>query len=331
MHIFDKIYRQAKSSPKRIVLPEGSEPRVIRAAQELTCAKIAQIILLGKSEVILKKAKKNNLNISAVEIVDPQKDEKLEDYINIYWNLRKHKGLTPEKAKELLLHNFVYFAAMMLREERCNAFVAGACYTTSDIARAAFHCIQRDPKYSIASGSFLVKIKDRQYGEDGLFLFADCAIVPTPSAKELADIAVTSADVWVRVTGSRPRLAMLSFSSRGSSSHICVDKVRDACAIVKRKKPDLIIDGELQVDSAVAPSVARIKVPHSPLAGRANILIFPSLDAGNIAYKLMQRLAGARMAGPLIQGLACPCSDLSRGASVQEIVDTIAVTAVLAQ
>lgn len=331
MSIFEKIYKQAKTSPKRIVLPEGDEPRVIEAASRAIKENLAQVVLLGQSEVIAKKARQNNLDISRIEIIDPQTNEKLGDYADIYWNLRKHRGVTLQVARDLLSQNFVYYAAVMLRQGEVDGFVAGACYTTSDVARAALHCIERDTEHSTVSGSFLVEVEDRQFGENGLFLFADCAIVPDPSARQLANIAAISAQTWVKVTGYKPRLAMLSFSTHGSSSHTSVDKVREATEMVRSEMPDLIVDGELQLDSAIVPAVARIKVPQSLLAGKANILIFPNLDAGNIAYKLIQRLAEARVAGPVIQGLAKPCSDLSRGCGPQEIIDAIAVTVVRAQ
>ncbi len=331
MNIFDRIYQQAQSNSKRIVLPEGEELRIIEAASYATNNNLAQIILLGKDDVILQKAEENNLDISKIEIINPQEDERLDVYLRSYRDLRKHKGVTLEAARDLFLKNFVYFAAMMLREARVDGFAAGACYTTSDVVRAALHCIEKDPAHAIASGAFLIEIRNRRYGEDGLFLFADCGIVPLPSAGQLADIALTSAELWSKVTGYQPRLAMLSFSSKGSGSGVSVNKVREACAMIRNSRPDLLIDGELQLDSAVEPAVAKIKVPDSRLAGRANILIFPNLDAGNIAYKLMQRLAEARVVGPIIQGLSKPCSDLSRGCAPGEIIDAIAVTVVRAQ
>jgi phosphate acetyltransferase len=331
MNIFDKIYGQARSNPKKIVLPEGSEPRIIEAASYINKQNIAQIVLLGEKEKIIAKAAENNLTIEGIEIIDPREDDCLEEYAQAYWRLRKHKGVTIQDARDLLKHDFVYFATMMLHQKRVEGFVAGACHTTSNVARAIFRCIKINPCFNTASGAFLVEVQDKQYGEEGLFLFADCAIVPEPSARQLADIAVASAELWLRVTQYKPRIAMLSFSTKGSSSATTVDKVRMACEIVKKERPNLIIDGELQVDSAVVPAIAKIKVPQSPLAGKANVLIFPDLNSGNIAYKLMQRLAQSRVAGPFIQGMSCPCSDLSRGASSQEIVDTIAVTAVMAQ
>jgi len=331
MSFFDQIYQQAKNNPKRIVLPEGTEPRIIEAAREAVQKNLARIIILGKKDAVLERAKKGRLDIDKVEIVNPKEDEKLDDYVESYWNLRKHKGLTLEEARDLLSKDPVYYAAMMLREARVDGFVAGAIYTTSYVARALLRCIEKDDRYITASGSFLIEVKDKGYGEGGLFLFADCAIVPLPSPKQLADIALSSTEIWSKTTGFQPRVAMLSFSSRSSSSHALLDKVREATEMVKKAKPDLIIDGELQADSAIVPDVAKRKAPDSPLAGRANILIFPNLEAGNIAYKLMQRLAGARVVGPIMQGLCRCCSDLSRGCSPREIVDAIAVTAVRAQ
>lgn len=331
MNIFDKIYQQARANPKIIVLPEGNDLRVIEAVSLAVKKNLARIVLLGKAGDILKKAEKNNLDISKIEIIDPQDDERRDDYLKSYYNLRKRKGVTKKSARDLLLHDPIYYGVMMLRGGRADGFVAGAIYTTSHVARAILCCIEKDPQYITASGAFLIEVKDKSYGEDGLFLFADCAIVPLPSVEQLADIALSSTEIWAKVTGYKPRVAMLSFSSRSSSSHALLDKVKEATEIAKKVRPDLIIDGELQADSAIVPEVARIKVPNSPLKGKANILIFPNLDAGNIAYKLMQRLAQARVVGPLIQGLTQPCSDLSRGCSSQEIVDAIAVTTVRAQ
>ncbi|MFC1630958.1 phosphate acetyltransferase [Candidatus Omnitrophota bacterium] len=331
LNIFEQIYQRAKQDRKQIVLPEGEELRVIEAAALTHKERLAEVTLLGKKEVIFDLAKKNNLDISGVKILNPLEDERLGEYVQCYWKLRKHKGLTLEDAKKLLEQESLYFGALMLREGRVDGFVAGAQQTTSNVARAALRCLKRDPADSTASGAFLVQTKQQNYGQDGLFLFADCAIVPLPSVKQLANIAVTSALLWKKVTGYPARVAMLSFSSLGSGAHPCIDKVKEATKLAKKLEPDLIIDGELQLDSAVDAEVAKIKVPQSPVAGRANILIFPNLDSGNIAYKLMQRLALARVAGPVIQGLRQPCSDLSRGCSSREIVDAIAITAVRAR
>jgi len=331
MSIFDKIYRQAKQNPKKIVLPEGDELRILKAASNAAREGLAQIILLGKADAISKKAKENNLDIAKIEIIDPKSDKNLDKYISSYYALRKHKGVTEASSRDLLLKDSIYYGAMMLHEAAVDGFVAGAFYTTSHVARAILRCIKKDPKYVTAAGGFLIEVKDKNYGEKGLLLFADCAIVPLPSVAQLADIALSSVEIWSKITNYEPRVAMLSFSSRSSSSHELLDKVKEATEVAKSATPELIIDGELQADSAIVPSVAKIKTPHSPLQGRANILIFPNLDAGNIAYKLMQRLAGARVVGPMIQGITKPCNDLSRGCGWQEITDAIAVTCVRAQ
>jgi phosphate acetyltransferase len=331
MDIFNKIYQQAKTNSKRIVLPEGQDSRIIKAAAQAVKSRIARIILLGEPDAILKQAKKSKLDIKGIELVDPQTDRRLDEYAQSFYNLRKHKGITTVDARSQICGDSVYFGAMMLRQGHADGFVAGAVRTTSDVARAILRCIEKDSRFITASGSFLLQIKDKYYGEAGLFMFADCAIVPLPSKEQLRDIALNTTEVWAKVVGKRPRLALLSFSSRGSSKHTLLNKIKQTTEMLKRARPDLIIDGELQADSAIEPSVAKIKVPQSPLKGRANILIFPNLEAGNIAYKLMQRLAKARIVGPIIQGVTKPCSDLSRGCSDQEILDAIAVTSVRAQ
>ncbi|MBN2097850.1 MAG: phosphate acetyltransferase [Candidatus Omnitrophica bacterium] len=331
MDIFKKIYQQAKVEPKNIVLPEGEDLRILQAAAYTANKKLAKIIVLGKPGIINNLAKKNKINLSKVEILQPSQDQAKEKYIETYAQLQKHRGITPGQAREFLLSNFVFYAAMMVRQGAVDGFVAGACHTTSDVARAALQCIPRLADQMTMSGSFLININDQRFGEAGLFLFADCAIVPTPTSKQLANIALSSAEVWTKITNYQARLAMLSFSTKGSSSAEPIIRVRQATELAKTAKQDLIIDGELQLDSAIVPEVAKIKAPDSPIAGRANILIFPNLDAGNIAYKLLQRLAGARVVGPLIQGLAKPGSDLSRGCGVEEITDAIVVTAVRAQ
>lgn len=331
MSVFAKIYCQAKKNPKKVVLPEIDDGRVLEAAACAARENLARVILLGSEGKVRELFKKNGLDIGNIEIIDPREDGKRKEYAAIYEELRKHKGVTAETAEEQLLRDTVYYAALMLREGRVDSFVAGASHTTSDVVRAALYCIERAEGYRTVSGSFLVEVQDTQYGENGLFLFADCGVVPLPKPVQLADIAITSAETWNKITGYPARLALLSFSSKGSSVSANVDKIREAYEIIRREKPDLMVDGELQVDSAIVPAVAKIKVPQSPLEGRANILIFPNLDAGNIAYKLVQRLAGARVAGPILQGLARPCSDLSRGATVQEIIDAIAVSVVRAQ
>jgi phosphate acetyltransferase len=244
--------------------------------------------------------------------------------------LREHKGITLTTAEEIL-KDPVYYAAMMVREGSADGFVAGASYTTPDVARAAIHCLGADSRIETVSSSFIIIVPDCAYAEGGIFVFADCGIVPEPTSKQLAQIALSSAELMEKVLRFEPRVAMLSFSTQGSASERCVEKVKEATKLVKELKPNLLVDGELQVDSAIVPEVAKIKTPDSILKGRANILIFPNLDAGNIAYKLVQRLAKAKAIGPLLQGLNKPCSDLSRGCDVEDIVDAVAVTVVRAQ
>lgn len=331
MSIFKQLYKQAKKDPKRIVLPEGDEPRIVKAAASAIKQNIAKIVLLGDKDAILERAKELKVDIAAAEIIDPREEGKLDEYIKFYCELRKPRNVSLEDAHKLFSESTLYYGAVMLRKKRVDGFVAGAQYTTSSVARAVLRCIEIEPNCATTSGSFLVEVSNRKYGEDGLLLFADCAIVPEPSEEQLADIALTSTEIWTKITGYQARVAMLSFSSKGSSSHPLLEKVRRATEMVKQKAPELIIDGELQADSAIEPSVAQRKLGDDSLRGRANVLIFPNLEAGNIAYKLMQRLAGARVVGPILQGMVQPCSDLSRGCELQEIIDAIVVTSVRAQ
>lgn len=304
-----EIRKKAAQSPKKIILPEGDEQRIIKAAKIIKKDRIAELIILKKSEV------RPDLNKFATE----------------YYHLRKHKGMSPEEAKATFLKQPVYYAAMMVRQGLADGFVAGASHTTRDVARAALHCIGIDKRIGILSSAFLMIMPDKKFGQDGVFLFADCGIVPEPSASQLASIAIASADLLKRLFDFKPRIAMLSYSTKGSGSGKGVDKVREATEIVRSQEPDLIIDGEMQVDAAIVPEVANIKAPDSPLKGRANLLIFPDLESGNIAYKLVQRLAGAKAIGPLLLGLNKPASDLSRGCSAEDIVDAVAITCLRAQ
>lgn len=309
MDLINQIRARAKADPKTIVLPEGKEKRVIEAAKRITQERIAKIILIHAE----------NLDF-----------QMMEEYAQDYFRLREHKGITLAEA-EGILKDPVYYAAMMVREGSADGFVAGASHTTRDVARAAIHCLGADSRIETVSSSFIIILPDCPYGERGVFIFADCGIVPEPTAKQLAQIALSSAELIEKVLRFEPRVAMLSFSTKGSASGRCVEKVREATELVKQLQPNLLVDGELQVDSAIIPEVAKIKTPDSILKGRANVLIFPNLDAGNIAYKLIQRLAKAKAIGPLLQGLNKPCSDLSRGCDVEDIVDAVAVTVTRAQ
>ena len=320
--IIQDIRQRARQKQKLIILPEKDDPRILQAVKIIREEKIARIILLGREGLDSKK---------------------IDNFSKIFFELRKHKGITLEEAVAAVSLP-LYYAAMLVRTGEADGFVAGAAHSTPDVARAAIYCLGvaqgRTPNHPIGLGAeesintvsscFIMLVPDCQLGEEGLFVFADCGIVPEPTAEQLAQIAISTAELAKNVFGIQPRVAVLSYSTKGSARGKSVDKVKEAARLAGQLRPDLLIDGELQLDAAIVPEVARIKDPGGPLAGRANVLIFPNLEAGNIGYKLVQRLAKARAIGPLLQGLAKPCSDLSRGALVEDIVDTVAATALRA-
>lgn len=328
MSIIQSIIEKAKSNKKKIVLPEGAEPRTLKAADIVLKEGIADLVLLGNADEIRNAAE--GLDISKAEIIDPLKSEKFDKYANDFYELRKSKGLTLEKAKETIKDN-IYFGCMMVKEGYADGLVSGAIHATADLLRPAFQIVKTAPGAKIVSSFFIMEVPNCEFGENGVFLFADCAVNPSPNAEELASIAVQSANTAKTLLGMEPRVAMLSFSTKGSASHELVDKVRTATEIAKNLMPDVAIDGELQLDAALVKEVAELKAPGSPVAGRANVLIFPDLQAGNIGYKLVQRLAKANAIGPITQGMGAPVNDLSRGCSYKDIVDVIATTAVQAQ
>ncbi|HNX91862.1 MAG TPA: phosphate acetyltransferase, partial [Candidatus Omnitrophota bacterium] len=297
----------------------------------ITKEKIADVILMGKKNDVMKLAGDNGVSLAGVTILDPSTDEKRKEVFNAYYEKRKHKGISPEEAEKLLSENFVYYGAMITAMGLADGYVSGASHTTGDIARASIHCLQIDKEVGTVSSSFIMELENCPFGEKGLFIFGDCAIMPDPSAKQLAGIAIGSSDMFRKLFGVEPRVAMLSYSTKGSAEGDSINKVREALAKVKERKPSLMIDGELQIDAALVPEVAAIKSKGSNVAGRANVLIFPNLDSGNISYKLTQRLGNARAVGPILQGLDKPCSDLSRGCSVEDVMDAVAVVSVLAQ
>lgn len=328
MSLIDNIKEKAKSKRKRIVLPEGTELRMIQATQAILKEGIADITLIGDRDEISKVA--TEYDISGAEIIDPSKSEMFDAYVNKLVELRKHKGMTPEKASELMKKP-TYYGAMMVKLNDADGMVAGAVSSTPDVWRPVLQIIKTKPGIPVASSCFLMEVPDCEYGEEGLFLFADCGLNPNPTADQLAAIAVATADTAKTLANMEPKVAMLSFSTKGSTSHELVDKVVEATKIAKEMRPELLIDGELQADAAIDSKVAGQKCPGSEVAGCANILVFPDLQSGNIAYKLIQRLANAMALGPLSQGLDKPVNDLSRGCSSEDIVNVVAITAVEAQ
>ncbi len=327
MDLLNQIKENAKKHNKRIVLPESLEERTLRAANEVLAEKIAQVILIGNEDDILTKAEEFGLkHIDKAQIVNPQTYWRISDYADLMVELRKDKGMNKEEALKLL-QNPLYLATLMIKAGDADGEVAGANNATGDVLRPAFQYVKTAPGISVVSGAFLMFLKDNSFGENGLMVFADCAVHPNPTAKELAEIAVATARTTRAIAGIEPKVAMLSFSTKGSAKHEMVDKVVEATKLAKEMAPDLKIDGELQADAAIIPSIGKSKAPNSEIAGVANVLIFPTLESGNIAYKLVQRMAGAEAVGPVLQGMAAPINDLSRGCSVSDIVNLVAITA----
>ncbi len=321
--LIEQIKEKAKQRRKTIVLPEAYDDRVIQAAEKLHKEGICSVILLGEENNIRESAKKLNVDLTGIRIINPVKSDKLSDFTNIYFNLRKSKGVDFEKAKDTMKNN-LFFGAMMVREGMADGFVGGSASPTADVLRAGIHCVGMPEGISIVSSFFLMVLPEKVYA------FADCAVVPNPNEEQLADIAISTADNFSKLVGEEPKIAMLSFSTKGSAEHEMIDKVRKATEIVKKKRPDLKVDGELQFDAAVVEKVGKSKAPGSEIAGRANVLIFPDLNAGNIGYKIAQRLGGAEAIGPVVQGLRKPIFDLSRGCSVDDIVGTAAIACLMA-
>ena len=327
MSILEKIREKASKNLKRIVLPESNEERTMEAVEVVLDNKIAKLIVVGDDSV--KKSIKSK-NKDLLEVLNPAAYKDTDKMANEYYELRKIKGMTPEEAKHVVLTDYLTFGAMLVRNDVADGFVAGANHTTPDVIRAALRCLTIDREIAVVSGAFLMEVPDCQYGEKGVFIFADCGVNPQPNARQLSGIAVASATLFQKLVGKRPIVAFLSYSSKGSAEGELVDRIREAVSRAKEIAPDLMIDGEFQADSAIVPEVARIKCGDNPVAGNANVLIFPNLDSGNISYKLTQRLSNARAVGPLLTGFRKPCSDLSRGCSADDIVDAVAVTAVRA-
>lgn len=331
MSLLDKIKNEAIKLQKRIVLPEGMEERTLAAADIILKDKIARIVLLGPPAEIAAKAEKLGLtNLHQAEIIDPANSPLREKYANRMVELRGNKGVTHQKALELL-NDPLYFGVMMIKCGDADGEVAGAQNATGDVLRPAFQYVKTQPGVSVVSGAFLMFLPHAEYGENGLMVFADCAVNPNPNENELAEIAWCTAQTAEKIANIPPRVAMLSFSTKGSAQHDAVSKVARATEIARQQHPELKIDGELQADAAIISAIGQKKAPGSEIAGHANVLVFPSLDAGNIGYKLVQRMARAEAVGPVLQGLAAPINDLSRGCSVSDIVNLVAITANQAQ
>jgi len=327
MYLLNKIKEGAKKHSKRIVLPEGTEERTIKAADEILEEGLAQVILIGEKSEIMKLAADFGLkNIKKATIVDPATCEKKEKYAEIMVEMRKHKGMTMDKAMHLL-NDPLFLATLMIKAGDADGEVAGAANATGDVLRPAFQYVKTLPGISVVSGAFLMILPDKKFGDDGLMVFADCAVHPNPTDSELAEIAVATAKTTKAIAQMEPRVAMLSFSTMGSANHEMVEKVRNATKIAKEMAPEFKIDGEMQADAAIIEAIGSKKAPNSEIAGKANVLVFPDLNTGNIAYKLVQRMAGAEAVGPVLQGMAAPINDLSRGCSVSDIVNLVAITA----
>ncbi|MDR0508110.1 MAG: phosphate acetyltransferase [Dysgonamonadaceae bacterium] len=327
MDLIQDIIARAKASKQRIVFPEGTEKRTLAAADRLIADGVASIILLGNPEEINALAKQDNLrNIAKANIIDPVNHGKKEEYAKLLFDLRKNRGLTWEQAMELT-ENPLYLACLMIKNGDADGEIAGAQNTTGDVLRPALQIIKTRPGISVVSGAFLMFVQDKSYGDNGVLIFADCAVMPDPTAKELAEIAVSTALTAKSIAGIEPRVAMLSFSTKGSAKNQQADKVIEATRLAKEMAPNLLIDGELQADAALVSSVGNSKAPGSGVAGKANVLVFPDLESGNISYKLVQRLGNAEAIGPILQGMAAPVNDLSRGCSVDDIYKLTAICA----
>ena len=330
MSFINDIKQRAKQDIKTIILPESNDLRVIKATEQVLKEGYSDIILIGNKEEIKKLSQENNIDISKAKIVDPLKSDKFSEYAERFYELRKAKGMTLDKAKEIMKDN-VYFGMMMVKQGDGDGLVSGACHSTADTLRPALQILKTAPGTKLVSAFFLMVVPNCEYGENGAFVFGDCGLNEYPDPEALSEIAISSSKSFKQLVGKEPKVAMLSYSSYGSAHSPLTDKVVEATKLLKEKMPELIADCELQLDAAIIPEIAASKAPGSPLKGEANTLIFPDLDAGNIGYKLVQRFAKAEAYGPLCQGIARPVNDLSRGCSAEDIAGVVAITAVQAQ
>lgn len=331
MSFIDEIKNRAKKDIKKIVLPESEDDRTLKATSEVLKQKFAEIILVGNKEKILKRANELNLeNVEEAEIIDPVNSDKYDEFVEKFYELRKNKGMTIEKAKKYMLDN-TYFGMMMVKQGYADGLVSGAVHSTSDTLRPALQILKTAPGTKLVSAFFMMIVPNCEFGEDGVFLFSDSGLNENPDSEALSEIAISSSKSFDLLVGKEPKIAMLSYSSHGSAKSDLTEKVINATNLVKEKAPELLVDGELQLDAAIIPEVAEYKAKGSPLKGKANVLIFPDLNSGNIGYKLVQRLAKAEAYGPLCQGIAKPVNDLSRGCNSKDIEGVIAITAVQAQ
>ena len=331
MSFIEDVKKKAKANLKTIVLPEAEDKRTLEAAQQIKKEGFAKLILLGNKETVENDARNYGLDLSGIEVVDPKTSPALNDYVTCLTELRKSKGMTEEEARKLLTESNTYFAVMMVKKGDADGLVSGACHSTADTLRPSLQILKTKPGTKLVSAFFVMVVPDCSYGENGTFVFSDCGLNQNPTAEELAAIAESSAESFRFLVGKEPKVAMLSYSTMGSAKHDDVTKVQAATRIAKENNPDLLLDGEVQLDAALVESVASLKAPNSKVAGHANTLIFPNLDAGNIGYKLVQRLAKAEAYGPMTQGIARPVNDLSRGCSAEDIVGVVAITAVQCQ
>jgi phosphate acetyltransferase len=330
MSFIDEIKEKAKKDIKTIVLPESTDVRVLEAASKIKNEKFANVVLVGNEDDINKLANENNIDVTDIEIINPTKSDKFDKYVNDFYELRKEKGMTLEKANEVI-KDYVYYGMMMVKEGEADGLVSGACHSTSDTLRPALQILKTAPNTKLVSAFFLMVVPNCEYGEDGIFIFSDSGLNENPDSEALSEIAISSSKSFKQLVGKEPKVAMLSYSTYGSAHSELTEKVINATNLVKEKMPDLLVDGELQLDAAIIPEIAKSKAPESNVAGQANTLIFPDLNAGNIGYKLVQRLAKAEAYGPLCQGIARPVNDLSRGCSSDDIVGVVAITCVQAQ